>query len=97
MAKGKVFFNQMLLGKLKGVNKGTIMPKIKNSAETIVIDYICDHCQKGLMLKFGKVNVLIDPIRINHKCNNCGFENFFLEEYPKIEYNYTIDKPWNLV
>lgn len=62
------------------------MPEQETKVETVVIDYVCDKCESGIMERSGSAAYLTEPMQFPHKCNKCGFEQTFKEVYPKVGY-----------
>lgn len=54
-------------------------------ARTVIVDYICDDCNIGVMEQTG-VMLPTDPPKWPHKCNHCGKTDVFWQKYPAIRY-----------
>jgi hypothetical protein len=71
---------------------GDDMPEKVKPVQMIVVEYICDKCNEGTMLKHGKIIFLSDSCQIPHRCSNCGFEcNFNEPPYPRQGWNNADD------
>ena len=49
------------------------------------ISYRCDICKSGYMESTGKI-FLTNPLKYEHKCNQCGKIISLMDEYPRIRY-----------
>ena len=63
------------------------MSEIRKEVKVFIVNKVCDECTEGIMIKTG-VNILTEPIQIKHTCNQCGHEETYFEQYPKMEYEY---------
>ena len=54
--------------------------------EVVGVDYVCDKCNAGTMHPHGQIAYMTDPIKIPHKCNNCGAIKNFSERYPTVRH-----------
>jgi DNA-directed RNA polymerase subunit RPC12/RpoP len=50
------------------------------------VEYVCDKCGEGLMEPHGRAAYLSDPIQFPHRCNKCGHEQAFKEQYPAVRW-----------
>lgn len=56
------------------------MEKVAN-AQLILVEYVCDECQQGLMRPNG-VMLMSNPPQYPHQCTNCGSTKVFYNQYP---------------
>ena len=47
---------------------------------------LCDKCTIGEMLSTGEISYAPKNIRIEHKCDKCGFLEYYKDEYPKVKF-----------
>lgn len=57
------------------------MAVIRQRAECVAVDYICDKCGEGRMRPDGHV-LQTDYPQYQHVCNKCGHKHFFGQKYP---------------
>lgn len=66
------------------------MPLLRREAVTVINDFICETCNKGLMFSTHHPRKGIDPNKKYwlHKCSNpkCGKTAEFEVEFPKVEH-----------
>ena len=53
----------------------------------------CDKCEKGNM-ETTKETLLSYPPQYKHKCNRCGYEAYYREQYPRMIYE---EKPKKII
>ena len=59
------------------------MPEIKREVRPIEVNYVCDTCDQGMMVRSGEM----DPVSgdIEHRCLICNhLQSFQWREYPRI-------------
>ena len=58
--------------------------EIEFDTKTTYVEYQCDKCKIGNMVRSGNIMLMTDPPQYPHKCDNCGnMEN------SNISYPYT--------
>ena len=62
------------------------MSEKDTEVKTIMVEYVCDKCERGTMGKDGNVVLTRLPPLFPHKCSNCGHEQNFKTLYPTIRY-----------
>lgn len=68
------------------------MGEIKTEATVCLINYICDDCNAGKMVRSGPI-MLTDPPKFPHKCENCGHKDSFQASYPFPRFEPVSEKP----
>ena len=60
--------------------------ELSNEVRPIQINYVCDECHTGNMLRYGNLRLDSFPPQYPHECNFCGHRQNFSKIYPIIEY-----------
>jgi hypothetical protein len=72
-----------ILERIYGRNKNM---EVRTEVNTILVEKICDKCEKGKMVATGKKLLSFPPLYV-HKCNFCDHEETFRDIiYPHYEY-----------
>ncbi len=50
------------------------------------VNYECDVCHSGNMIRNDNLILTSYPPQYSHKCSNCGAETYFQDSYPLIKY-----------
>lgn len=59
--------------------------KVVTPAQIVVVEYICDKCEKGKMVQRGHPIRTEIPYQYPHQCDNCSDWQFFDEPpYPRL-------------
>ena len=61
------------------------MTEIKTRLVTKRVDYMCDDCSEGFMIRTGALSDS-DPAQFIHRCDKCKKEKPFCAQYPHIVY-----------
>jgi hypothetical protein len=61
------------------------MPKKRIQVDTFLEKWICDVCKKGEMEAMN-VQLLGNPPRTKHICNECGHTDYDTKSYPNFVY-----------
>ena len=61
--------------------------------KTVLVEYECDVCERGTMVRDGNIVITRGPPLYPHKCSNCGHKQNFETQYPTIRYRkVTLDE-----
>ena len=61
--------------------------EVLRPVQMVVIEYICDECEKGKMLRKGNPKTREIPWQYPHQCDNCGYAEYLTEPpYPRTEW-----------
>ena len=59
------------------------MPELRREVKPIEVNYLCDKCEKGMVIKKSQV----DDSEHNHQCVICGEQySFSGKGYPRVIY-----------
>jgi len=61
------------------------MPETKKEVKPVLVEYICDVCGEGKMVKTER-SYPMKPPKFEYQCNKCGEINNFFKSYPTVEY-----------
>lgn len=60
----------------------TIMPEKEFPAKIVVVDYVCDECGEGHMVRKDNIVLTSYPPQYQHVCTNCEATENFTTVYP---------------
>ena len=61
--------------------------EVERPVQMVVVDYICDECEKGKMIQRGHPKSTVIPWQYPHQCDNCGHWQLLDEpSYPRTEW-----------
>ena len=61
------------------------MAEAKREVRTVMVEYICDECNKGKLRRTGRTYPM-NPPSLEYRCDHCGEINNFRESYPAVRY-----------
>lgn len=61
----------------------SVMPEIEREAKAVIIEYACDYCPDGKMVRTeANICFLSDPPKYEHQCSHCRTIELLTSTYP---------------
>ena len=70
---------------------------IRQEVKTFISNLVCEKCNEGFMQKvateMATIGLLSNPPKFKHVCTKCGREDWYVQNYPALTYEYVDTVP----